>query len=224
MKSNYTDITVVLDRSGSMEKVREDTIGGFNGFLNEQKNTPGQATITLVQFDDQYQIDYEAIAVQHARPLNTSTFVPRGWTALLDAIGRAINATGARLAKIPEAQRPEKVVFVILTDGEENSSKEFSLGRINKMIQHQKDIYSWEFVFLGANLDAITVAKNLGINTSHALHYAHNAAGTQAAFSSLSKNVQDYRQGKVGTSAFLDKDREDQRVIFDVELKIKKNK
>lgn len=211
MKTGYTDISIVLDRSGSMESVRSDTIGGFNAFLADQVEAGGAATITLVQFDDVYEVVYSAIPLTDAKRLDNSTFVPRGSTALLDAIGRTIQATGKRLEAMTDDQRPEKVVFVILTDGLENASKEFTAQKVNDMLSHQRDVYKWEFVFLGANQDAITTAANLGIHAANSLTYAANSAGVKHAFRSLSKQLAGYRAGVSAQVGFSDEDREQQR-------------
>ncbi len=211
MKENYTDINIVLDRSGSMESVKSDTIGGFNSFLSQQKSVDGEATITLVQFDDIYETVYKAVPLSDAKSLNNDTFVPRGMTALLDAIGRTILEAGNRLASLNEDQRPDKVIFVILTDGQENSSREYDKHRINEMIQHQRDVYKWEFIFLGANQDAISTADSMGIAQANALTYAANAVGTQKAFDAVARNIVAYRQNIAPSASFSDDDREEQK-------------
>ena len=190
---DFTDISVVLDRSGSMEDVRDDTIGGFNTFLKDQKATPGMAALTLVQFDSEYEIVHAGKPIAEIPRLTKHTFVPRGSTALLDAIGRTINATGARLAAMPESERPGKVVFVILTDGQENASREFNLGMIHAMISHQSNVYKWQFLFLGANQDAIEAGGLMGVTAANAMTYAANAMGTPAAFRATSKRVARFR-------------------------------
>ena len=194
---NETDITVVLDRSGSMASVRDDTIGGFNSFLQEQKAVPGSARVSLVQFDDQYESVYECRDVQDAPDLSPRTFVPRGSTALLDAIGRTLNATGARLAALPEAARPEKVLLVVMTDGLENASREFSARQVFDMITHQRDKYQWEVVFIGANQDAVLTGASYGLPASNALDYAATPAGTRHALSILSKATTKMRRRDV---------------------------
>jgi hypothetical protein len=211
MKTGYTDINIVLDRSGSMESVRSDTIGGFNAFLDDQRQSGGEATITLAQFDNIYEVVYSAIPLADANRLDNSTFVPRASTALLDAIGRTIQDTGRRLAAMAEDQRPEKVVFVILTDGLENASNQFTAHMVNEMISHQRDVYKWEFVFLGANQDAITTAANLGIRAANSLTYAANSDGVKLAFSSMSKKLVEYRAGVSAQVEFSEEDREEQR-------------
>lgn len=192
MKTDLTDITIVLDRSGSMASVAEDTKGGFDTFIEEQKRHPGEANVTLVQFDTEYEFVHRAVPVGTVPKL---VFVPRGYTALLDAIGRAITETGERLGKTPETDRPAKALFVILTDGYENSSKEFSKPRIAEMIKHQTEVYKWQFVFLAANQDAIAEAGNLGIGAGNATNYVPTSAGVKLAFSAVSKDATSYRSG-----------------------------
>jgi hypothetical protein len=210
MKTNHTDITIVLDRSGSMASVASDTIGGFNRFLDDQKKAEGTATLTLNQFDDQYERAIEPSDIQAVAPLTDETFVPRGMTALLDAIGRSITDTGKRLEEMPEGDRAEKVVMVIITDGFENASSKFTKEKINEMIAHQRDVYGWEFVFLGANQDAIGTATTFGIKGANAMTYAHNAVGTQSAFASTSRNMAAFRAGTSKTMAYSAQDRDDQ--------------
>ena len=211
MKQNYTDINIVLDRSGSMVSVKHDTIGGFNQFLSEQQAVPGEATITLAQFDNVYELVYGAVPLADAKPLTDETFVPRGSTALLDAIGRTIHDTGKRLAALPEESRPEKVLFVVLTDGYENASREFTSQQINDLITLQRDTYKWEFVFLGANQDAITTASSLGISAQNSMTYAANAVGVSSAMGSLSSNVASYRRGFTRDASFTVADRDAQK-------------
>ncbi len=207
MNNSLTDITVVLDRSGSMASVREDTIGGFNSFLEEQKKVPGSANLSLVQFDDQYEALYEGRRLQDAPCLSAQTFVPRGSTALLDAIGRTIHATGTRLAALPENERPGKVLVVVMTDGEENASREFSSGQIFDMITHQREKYQWEFVFIGANQDAIATGASYGIPQSNALNFAATPAGTRRMNAALSQATAGFRRRSAGQSeAFFSPD------------------
>jgi len=213
MKDNLTDISLVLDRSGSMDSVKMDTIGGFNEFLKAQKAAPGEAAMTLAQFDHEYEIVHNGINIQDVPKLTEESFVPRGQTALLDAIGRTINATGARLAALPEDKRPSKVIFVILTDGEENNSTEFTSARVKAMIQQQTEVYNWDFVFLGANQDAMYTGAAMGIHANNSMSYEADRAGTTHAFRSVSDNMRSYREGAQGmkTHFFSDADREKQK-------------
>lgn len=210
MKDNYTDITFVLDRSGSMSSVQNDTIGGFNTFIDEQRKLPGDCTASLMQFDDVHDIVYQGKPIKDAPHLTTETFVPRGSTALLDAIGRTITATGARLAAMAEADRPSKVLFVILTDGGENASKEFRRQQIFDMIKTQRETYNWDFVFIGANQDAIAVGGSIGIAAASSMSYAANAQGTKHAFASASGYAMRSR-ASAAPASFTVEDREAQK-------------
>lgn len=211
MKTDFADITFVLDRSGSMASVRDDTIGGFNSFIEAQRKLPGSCNASLVQFDDHYEPLYAGKPVGDAPLLTKDTFVPRGMTALLDAIGRTIVATGARLEVLPEADRPARVIFVILTDGGENSSKEYTREKVFSMITHQKAKYQWDFVFLGANQDAIQTGASLGIAAGSSMTYSSNAAGTAAVFGAAAGYAGRSRAFAMGGSAapasFTDEDR-----------------
>lgn len=200
-RNDLTDITLVLDRSGSMSAVRESTITAFNEFLRSQRVAAGSARMTLVQFDNQYELLYEDVPIDRAKELNANTFVPRGSTALLDAMGRTIINTGNRLAALPEADRPGTVLFVTLTDGYENSSREFNLSRINAMIAEQRDTYSWEFVFLAANQDAIATAAQMGISADQALTFASSDQGVQASFQAVDSQVSHVRERRAAGEA-----------------------
>jgi hypothetical protein len=188
MRPDFTDITVVMDRSGSMQACRADTEGGFNSFVESQKKLPGSANLTLVQFDTEYDFVHRGVPIQNVPPF---TLVPRGNTALLDAVGRAIVETGERLAALPEADRPGLVTFVIVTDGQENSSREFNLAQIREKITHQRDVYKWQFTFLGANSDAFADAGEMGIPMAATAQYAAHKA--QQAFDGASANVRRQR-------------------------------
>lgn len=212
--SYSTDITIVLDRSGSMSTIRDDTIGGFNSFLKDQKETDEGDRLTLVQFDTVYETVHDNIPLSEVPELGTETFVPRGGTALLDALGRTINDTGARLAKLDEKDRPNKVIFVIITDGEENSSREFAgpngHKQIMEMIQHQTEKYSWQFMYIGANQDAIQVGNALGISAGSSMSYAASTVGTQNTWKGLSRSVTSRKRGEsLAKCSFTDDERED---------------
>ena len=208
MKSQYTHIAIVLDRSGSMQSTRDDAIGGFNTFLEEQKKAPGEATLTLVGFDDRYEVWQDFAPLASASALTEETFVPRGTTALLDAIGRTVAATGDKLAAMPEDARPDKVIVVIVTDGGENASTAYSGTKINEMIAHQTAKYGWLFMFIGSNQDAITTAAAMGIGAAHSLTAASSADGTRMAYASMSRVIRSSRAGKV--ESFTDEDRDAQ--------------
>ena len=207
MNNNATDITVVIDRSGSMHSCRADAEGGFNAFVAAQAALPGEALLTLVQFDTEYEFVHRGVPIKQVPPYS---LVPRGGTALYDAVGRAILETGARLAAMPEAQRPGLVLFAIITDGEENSSREISDARLKEMIEHQTAQYAWQFSYLGANQDAIMAAAKMGIAPGAAMNYAVRNSGV--AFDNLSASFSRRRmQAEAGMPAaalsFTDKER-----------------
>jgi hypothetical protein len=165
----YTDITMVLDRSGSMQSIKDDTIGGFDAFISEQRRVPGRCTVSMVQFDNVYE---EVYTGRDLADVPSLTLVPRGSTAMLDAIGRAVNATGARLAAMPENARPGTVIVGIMTDGLENASREFTYAMVKAMIEQQEHVYGWTFMYMGANQDAIEVGASLGVARDRSLTYA----------------------------------------------------
>ncbi|MFZ0338134.1 MAG: vWA domain-containing protein [Terracidiphilus sp.] len=204
MKNNFTRIAIVLDRSGSMESCKESTVSGFNEFIRTQQELPGEATVKLVQFDDRYETVFD-MNLKLCPELTQSTFVPRGSTALLDAQGRTIVELGRELAALPEQERPSMVIVVTLTDGLENASKEFSLDRIGELIKEQRDKYNWDFVFLGANQDAIQTAAAMNIPLPSAMSYSTSKAGIAATMAAVSHYVGAARKGKA--AAFSAEDR-----------------
>ena len=159
MNFNYTDISIVVDRSGSMESIRGDMEGAIKHFLDEQKKVDGKCTVSLYEFDNVYNSVYENIPVKETKDY---TLNPRGMTALNDAIGRTINSLGEKYRKMPENERPGKIFFIVVTDGHENASREFNGDKIKEMVKHQSDVYNWSFVYLGANQDAVLTGANLG--------------------------------------------------------------
>jgi hypothetical protein len=211
MKENYTHITVILDRSGSMEGIRDDVIGGFNAFLAEQQAAEGMATMTLVQFDTQN--PYEVIAnfqlLGTISPLTRELYVPRASTPLLDAVGRGINDLDANLNKMAAAERPEKVIFLIITDGQENSSHEFNRAQITQMISTHEEKDKWQFVFISADLAAMQDAASYGMRADNMMAFDKTSAGTANAFQSVSKSSRRYRERSASPAslAFDDEDR-----------------
>lgn len=197
MKQDYSEIACVLDRSGSMSSILEDTIGGFNTFIEEQKKLPGTANVTLVLFDDKYEVPYDAIPLKDLPKLDSNTFVPRGMTALHDALGKTINTLGERLAKLSEDERPSSVILCIITDGHENASKEFSAQKIKEMITLQEETYSWRIVFLAANIDATDVGQSMGIKSKSTYNFAANSRGVDKMFKDVSLSFASYRSGEV---------------------------
>jgi Mg-chelatase subunit ChlD len=184
-----TEIIAIIDRSGSMQTIVNDAIGGFNTFLADQKTVPGEARMTTVLFDHEYTLLGAGKPLSEASPLTTATFVPRGNTALLDAIGRTLNDQGARIAADKWA---DKVIVCILTDGGENASREFTQPKVKEMIQHA-EAHGWSFVFLAANQDAFATGAMYGINAANTFAFQANAAGTQAAYTSMSTATRSLR-------------------------------
>lgn len=199
--ANYTHIAVLLDRSGSMQSIKSDTEGGFKTFLDEQKSQAGKATIALSQFDTQYDVVYGPRDIQTAPDL---VLEPRGGTALLDGMGRFIVETGEFLARLPEDERPGNVIFVTITDGEENSSKEWTRDRVFAKVKEQTDTFGWTFLFLAANQDAIAAGAAVGVSASTSLTYdSKSVAGT---YSTMSSAVTRSRLG--GSAAFTQAERD----------------
>ncbi len=184
---HFTEIICVIDKSGSMGPLQQDAIGGFNTFLEGQKALPGRANLTVVLFDTEYVVVHDGVPIAEAQPLTESTYVPGGMTALYDAVVRTIDSVGRRLAGTPESARPEHVIMAILTDGEENSSMEFpgaeGAKAVRERIEHQRDKYSWEFVFLAANQDAVVAGGRMGIAPDRAAPFVASSDGLQRAFS-----------------------------------------
>lgn len=208
MRDDLTDITLVVDRSGSMESIRDDAEGGINTMIADQAREPGEALLTLVQFDTEYEFVHRGVPVAQVPRYQ---LVPRGGTALLDAVGRAINETGARLAQMPEADRPGLVIFVVMTDGHENSSREFTKAQIREMIERQQNVYSWHFTFLGADAGAFAEARGMGISSPGAAQYARSKV--EAAYRGTSSKVSRMRRqqatGQSVSNAFTEQERED---------------
>lgn len=189
MNNNLTEIVLILDSSGSMQPIQADTLGGINTFISEQKKVPGEANLSLVLFNTNITQKFNSINIQSVNELAKEDYKPDGGTALFDAIGITINEIGRVLVAKPESQRPGKVIFAIMTDGEENRSKEFTREKIFSMITEQREKYSWEFIFLGANQDAISAGSSIGIRNN--INY--NTANTEGLYASVSNTMTSYR-------------------------------
>jgi hypothetical protein len=209
MKADYTHLAVILDRTGSMESIRDDTIGGFNAFLKQQQAEPGTATLTLVQFDSQdpYEVIHRFKPAGEVPALSHQTYVPRASTPLLDAIGRGINDLEQSLGELAEAERPARVVMVIITDGQENASREFRKDQIEKMIREKQERLDWQFVFLSADLAAIGDAMDTGFRQVSSLAFDKTAQGTADAWTSASERIADYRAARSKDVSFSEEDR-----------------
>jgi uncharacterized protein YegL len=194
MNNNLTGLVFILDRSGSMGGLEKDTIGGYNSFVKKQREESGEANLTTVLFDDKYELLHAHADIKKVAPLTSKEYFARGTTALLDAVGKTIVDIGKRLEATPEAERPAKVLFVITTDGMENASREYSAEKIKEMIEHQKSVYSWEFLFLGANIDAVGTARGLGIDADNAVKFCCDSAGVELNYEVMAKEVAKFRK------------------------------
>lgn len=204
MNKNLVEIVAIIDESGSMASLKNDIIGGFNNFVDQQKKIAGEARLSLVTFSDHVRTVLEGTPLQNVNLLNDSSYNPGGMTALLDAVGTTVDKVGQRLALLPENARPGKVVVLIMTDGQENSSREFKREQIAEKVKHQQSKYSWEFVFLGANQDSFAEASTLGILRSHTYNYASTAKGLGEAYSTLNMVTARARGGAVDNGAVAD--------------------
>lgn len=193
MNNKLTELVMIIDRSGSMSGLIDDAIGGYNSFIEKQKEEDGEVVLTTILFDDKYEILHDRVNLENIQPLTRKEYFARGMTALLDAIGKTINNIGENLNNTPEEERPSKIIFVITTDGFENASREFSYSKIKEMIEHQQEKYNWQFLFLGANIDAIGTANSLGISSKYASNYTASKAGTDSLYTSLCRTVSNYR-------------------------------
>ena len=196
MRKELTEVVFILDRSGSMSGLEADTIGGFNSMIEKQKREDGEAYISAVLFDDQTEVLYDRVPVDRVEPMNDRQYYVRGCTALLDALGGAIHHI-ANVHKYARSEDiPEKTLFIITTDGMENSSRRYTYGRVKDMVEHEKEKYGWEFLFLGANIDAIDVAGRFGIGADRALNYECDSIGTALNYQVLSETISAVRRSE----------------------------
>ncbi len=193
MKKGLTELVFILDRSGSMAGLETDTIGGFNAMLEKQRKVEGECRITTVLFDHDYELLHDRIDIRAVSPMTEQEYFVRGSTALLDAIGRTIQKLVAVQRNTAEEYRAEKVLFVIITDGYENASREFSAPQVKAMIGQEQEKYGWEFIFLGANIDAVETAGRFGIRADRAVDYVPDAQGTALNFQAMSETVACFR-------------------------------
>ena len=211
MKKNLTELVFILDKSGSMSGLEKDTIGGFNSMLEQQRKVDGECVITTVLFDNRYELLHDRIDIRAVQPMTEQEYFVGGSTALLDAIGKTIHKIGTVQKNTAEDYRAEKVMFVIITDGEENASRYFSSAQIRQMIQHQKERYGWEFIFLGANIDAVETAGRSGIDADRAVDYVPDGEGTELNFRIMSQTVATFRECGAVPTACLDEIRKDMK-------------
>ena len=214
MRKGLTELVFILDRSGSMGGLESDTIGGFNSMLDKQQKEQGDAVITTVLFDDQYELLHDRINIKGVKLITSKEYFVRGCTALLDAVGKTINKIGNVQKNTVDEERAEKVMFVITTDGLENASKEYSYERVRNMIERQKGKYGWEFIFLGANIDAVAEAAKFGITEDRAANFSSDSEGTRLNYAVVSETVSYMRKNSSVPSEWkekIDKDYRDRK-------------
>lgn len=207
MKENLTELVFIIDRSGSMGGLESDTIGGFNSMIKKQQKEDGEAVVSTVLFDDVSEVLHDRVAIGEVKTMTDDEYYVRGCTALLDAVGGAIHHIGNVHKYAREEDRPSKTLFIITTDGLENASRRYNVNQVKKMIERQKEKYGWEFLFLGANIDAIEVAGRMGISRERAVNYECDAAGTALNYRVLEKAVSRVRKCKTSVEmqcAFAD--------------------
>ena len=196
MKKNLTEIVFILDRSGSMAGLEGDTIGGFNSMIEKQKKEPGEAFVSTVLFDNETEVIHDRMDIKKIEQMTDREYYVRGCTALLDAVGGAIHHIGNVHKYAREEDRPEKTLFVITTDGMENASRKYSYEKVRTMIQRQKEKYGWEFIFLGANIDAAKEAARFGISEDRAANYHADSVGTAVIYETVSEVVCNVRANR----------------------------
>ncbi|MHB1154344.1 MAG: vWA domain-containing protein [Eubacteriales bacterium] len=203
MKKDLTELVFILDRSGSMSGLESDTIGGYNAMLDKQKKQDGEAVVTTVLFDDEYELLHDRIMLKGIRPITEKEYFVRGSTALLDAVGKTIKKIDSAQNNTADEEKAEKVIFVITTDGMENSSKEYTHVLIKRMIERQKSM-GWEFIFLGANIDAEKTAADLGINADRAANFHADKKGVSANYMAACKFISNIREDKTADAGWKD--------------------
>ena len=209
MKKDYSHIHVVLDRSGSMESIRDDVVGGFNTYVEQQKQGPGTVTLSLIQFDgqDPYEVVHDFKSLAEVPQLTAQTYIPRADTPLLDALGRGIADLEGRLGKLPDDERPEHLFFVIITDGMENASREYKRAQIEKMIREKTEKEGWDFIYLSADFSAVQEARDMGIAQDKSLFFDKSGTGVRDAMSSASDRMMEKRRRQKAGFGFVKEDR-----------------
>lgn len=211
MKKNLIELVFILDKSGSMSGLEKDTIGGYNSLMEKQRKLDGECVITTVLFDNRYELLHDRIDLRAVTPITEKEYFVGGATALLDAVGRTIHKIAAVQEHTAEEYRAEKVMFVIITDGEENASREYSAAQVKELIKRQKERYGWEFVFLGANIDAVETAGRFGIDADRAVDYVPDGRGTELNFRMMSETVAAFRECGAVPAECLDEIRKDRK-------------
>src|SRR5665647_2114886 len=209
MENNLTELVFILDRSGSMGGLEGDTIGGYNSVIARQKNEQGEALVTTVLFDDRVELLHDRVNIKELSAISEQDYYVRGSTALLDAVGKTITKIVRTERQTSDDLRADKVMFVIITDGMENASREYNFEKVKDMIQHEKEKYGWEFVFLGANIDAVSAASDIGISSNRAANYNPDKKGTRLNYEAINSVVSELRMNNCvgeGWKAHIDED------------------
>lgn len=193
MKKDLTELVFILDRSGSMCGLEADTIGGFNSMIEKQKKEKGEALVSTILFDNESEVIHDRVPISKIQPLSEKDYYVKGCTALLDAIGQGVHHIKNVHKYAREEDKPEKTLFVITTDGMENASRHYDSARVKKMIEEQKEKFGWEFLFLGANIDAVETAKSFGIDENKAVNYHSDSKGTQLNYEALNSAITSFR-------------------------------
>lgn len=188
------ELVLIIDKSGSMEAIKDDAIGGFNSFMVQQRSIEREANVTFALFDDRYQLIHDGKDINEVEDLTRRTYQPSGMTALLDAVGRTVDRVGERLDGLQDEEKPDNVIVFILTDGKENASSDYNKDQVKEMIQHQESKYSWEFIYGGANQDAFAEAGGMGIKAENTFNFEATGKGTREAYQSSSDIVASYRK------------------------------
>lgn len=196
MRKNLTEIVFILDRSGSMRGLEKDTIGGYNGMMDKQKKEEGEALVTTVLFDDRIEVPYDRVPLGDLPEMTEEVYFVRGCTALLDAVGTTVERIATIHKYAREEDRPEHTIFIITTDGLENASRRFTYAQVKRLIGRQQEEYGWEFIFLGANIDAVKAAGDMGIRRERAVNYHSDPVGTKLNYEAMDKAVHSVRMGE----------------------------
>ena len=204
MKKGLTEIVFILDRSGSMSGLEADTVGGFNATIERQKKEPGEAYVSAVLFNDCSQVLYDRVPLNKIEPMTDRQYYVRGTTALLDAIGDAVHHIGLVHKYAREEDVPEHTIFLITTDGMENASRRYTAEEVKRMLKRQQERYGWEFIFIGANIDAVETASRIGISRERAANYRHDSRGTSLNYEAQSQAISSLRQTGMVDNAWSD--------------------
>ncbi len=209
MKKGLTELIFILDRSGSMSGLEQDTIGGYNAMIKKQRGEVGEAMITTVLFDDTYELLHDRRNLENINPLTAEEYYVRGTTALLDAVGRTIQKVKKVQKAMKKNEKPEKVLFVITTDGQENASREYTYDKVKALIENEKRDHGWEFIFLGANIDAVSEARKFGIDSSRAARFNNDSEGIHLNYEAVSNAISELRSDSIISSKWKNSIEED---------------